>query len=97
MRLKKGCDEVLPHALSNGFHQPIASSITIYRCQFLKPVLIRKDMTKIIIELEEEDFMELLSTLTEIKDTLIRVENILAVNHSIADKEPETEKRIRRK
>ena len=54
-------------------------------------------MTKIIIELEEEDFMELLSTLTEIKDTLIRVENILAVNHSIADKEPETEKRIRRK
>ena len=40
-------------------------------------------MAKITIELEERDFMELLSTLTEIKDTLVRVEELLATNHTV--------------
>ena len=57
----------------------------------------RVHMAKVIIELEEQDFMEVLSTLTEIRDTLARVETTLAVNHSVTDKEPETEKRIRSK
>jgi hypothetical protein len=52
-------------------------------------------MAKVIIELEEQDFMEVMSTLTEIKDTLIRVEKTLTANHSIANKEPE--KKVRRK
>jgi len=42
-------------------------------------------MAKVIIELEEEDFTKLLSTLTEIKDTLSRVEEFLKINHSVAN------------
>ena len=34
-------------------------------------------MTKMIIELDEGDLMDLLSTLTEIKDSLARVEGLL--------------------
>ena len=49
-------------------------------------------MAKVIIELEEQDFMEVLSTLTEIRDTLARVETTLAVNHSVTDKEPKPKK-----
>jgi|TARA_R110001599_G_scaffold147257_1_gene330521 hypothetical protein len=41
------------------------------------PVLREDKMTKMIIELDEGDLMDLLSTLTEIKDSLARVEGLL--------------------
>lgn len=44
-------------------------------------------MAKVIIELEEADFMEVVSTLTEVKDTLIRIEGLLSTNHSITGME----------
>ena len=44
-------------------------------------------MAKVIIELEEADFMEVLSTLIEVKDTLVRIEKLLSTNHSITGME----------
>jgi 5-bromo-4-chloroindolyl phosphate hydrolysis protein len=44
-------------------------------------------VAKVIIELEEADFMEVLSTLIEVKDTLVRIEKLLSTNHSITGME----------
>ena len=40
-------------------------------------------MAKVIIELDEGDLMDLLGMITEIKDSLIRVEKLLATNHTV--------------